>query len=183
MGKGNYMELKRISFLLCVCVFCSCCFGVKDKEKGCLVEERVPMSDKEQYFIPNDDGYMYIVYGDMLQRLYENRYYNDYRDYTTFKEIVVEGTSIDFSTSIDGKKFDYFDERFVLDKSVMDYYIKNGVKALKEQYCQYRNGRLEFTKRIPFEKRDSRMTVAYCLWKNGFTFYYGGLSGEDFFLE
>jgi hypothetical protein len=119
----------------------------------------------EQFFIPNQDGYMYYENGLFMKELYQNKYSEFYPNYHSFKDAILNDiTTPPFpkGMSIDGELAT--EKRFLIDPVVMSDYKSNPVEAFIEKYCHNtENKRLIINNEYP----DTKCTVAYCLWLTG----------------
>ena len=124
-----------------------------------------------QYFLEGDDGYVYISTGGILAVMY-NRQYKDKFD--TYKDMICaalhEGFKLHFEIQDPYDKYgtyaDYL-ERFICDRKIMKDYARLGADGLLRKYTRKNDdGDYEFL--ISRKKHAARLTIAYCLWKNGF---------------
>lgn len=140
-------------------------------------DEDYTRETSEQFFVPNQDGYVYYEDGNIIRTLYERKYTEFYPDYHSFKTAVLNNNvnpPLPKGMSRDGFIFDT-DERFLVDSVVMSDFDMLSIEKFVEKYCHADgNNRLKFNDNYP----DTQCTVAYCLWLTGkYYFYRGGFAG------
>lgn len=164
-------------------------FGGCISKKILPIEEEEPMPEPEQYFLPNNDGYIYITNEDYLQRLYSYNYKDIYPSYDTFRIKAIKGDiNLNYLTKQinhigDSCDFYYYKEKFTLQDSVMALFRTQGLEAIKERYLYKRENIYGFEyayKDTCYRDVDERFTVAYCMWLNGYV-YFGGFEGTTYF--
>jgi len=176
----------------------SCSFDGKRQESNSsdeveveyLEEEEEPYQD-EQFFLPNDDGYVYFLDENYLQKLFEWNYDSCFSSYETFKELAVSGKiNLNYKTiQCDTCVFYYFEERFKLDNHVMEYYNNNSFDTFKGMYCQAKDSTIANDSLLSFKgnpdamKKNELLTIAYCLWLNGYDYYPVGCFNYYYFRK
>ena len=171
------MELrKNLVIIVSMSVFsflgCSILNNSKTKENKEITIDVVEEDDRyviersEQFFVLNQDGYMYYEDGDIIHSLYKKKYSNQYPNYHLFKIAVLNNNitpPLPKGMSRDGIVYDT-DCRFLLDSIVMSDYKKLTLENFIEKYCH----NIEYDRLvINNEYYDTQCTVAYCLWLTG----------------
>ena len=146
-------------------------------------DEEYTRETSEQFFVQNQDGYVYYEDGDIIRTLYERKYAKLYSDYHSFKIAVLNNDvnpPFPKGMSRDGIVFDT-EERFLVDSLVMSDFKKFSLDNFIEKYCYVdEHNRLKFHDNYP----DTQCTVAYCLWLTGkYVFYKGGFAGGVYIIE
>ena len=183
------MEMKLIIVVLLVVQLCGCVTHSEVKyninkditSNPEVFEVYLPQEESvRQFFLEGDDGYVYVSNGGTLAVMY-NRQYKDRFD--TYKDMICaalhEGFKLHFEIQDpydeNGTYADFL-ERFVCDRKIMKDYARLGADGLLRKYTR-RNDDGDYEFLVSRKRHATRMTIAYCLWKNGF--YYV----DDGFVE
>lgn len=187
------MELRNLA-LLATIAFLSCSSlrnGVspsnESSESVIIVEEdedkKYTIARSEQFFVANQDGYMYYEDGGIMQSLYLKKYTTQYPDYRSFKTAVLNNNvtpPFPKGMSRDGIVFDT-DSRFLIDTVVTNDFKNYSIERFIGKYCHKDEyGRLKFNEKY----QDTQRTVAYCLWLTGkYIYIEDDISGEIYIEE
>ncbi len=189
------MKIKRIGeiaatrflFLTLVAFLILSCSVFKNKEETFDVvdeeDEKNMIETLEQFFVLNQDGYMYYEDGNIINALYEKQYTTQYPDYYSFKIAVLNNDvnpPLPKGMARDGVIFDT-EYRFLVDSVVMADYRNCSLEEFIEKYCYIgEHARLMFIDDYP----DTQCTVAYCLWLTGkYFFEKDGFAGGAYIEE
>ena len=188
--KGNQRVIPLIFIVLLTATFVLGCSILKsDKKlqnKNKVIELEVTdaedsdyIEEQELFFIPNQDGFVYLLYGSQLHTFYRKMYAHKYPDYQSFKMSILNDSIVP-PLPRRMKLPDcecYLGEKFSEDSVVKSFFSHYSLDAFIEKYCFIMdNNRLGFLDDKSYNKR---MTVAYCLWQRGYDFIHGGNPGGD----
>lgn len=184
------MEIKDfllyLSFFICVSIITSCSV-LKNRNaisyETILIEEgnedSYDVEDHEDFFLPNQDGFIYITVGAQLKSFYKNVYSHVFSDYKSFK-IAILNDSVKPPLPPKMKLPDcdcYLGIPFSVDSVVVSNFSNDSLENVVGKYCQKNeNGKMRLFQNVPY---NTRMTVAYCLWKKGYHFFRNDISGEE----
>ena len=70
----------------------------------------------------------------------------------------------------------YYYNKFIEDKDISTYYIRNGLYYLQEHYCEKEKDKII----IKSNSASTRLTIAYYHWLNGYVYHFGGMSGYEY---
>lgn len=137
------------------------------------------VEELETFFIPNQDGFIYFLYGAQLRTFYKKMYTHVYPDYQSFKTAIINDSILP-PLPRKMKLPDcecYLGKKFSEDFAVKSFFSHHSLDAFIEKYCFVMdNNRLGI---LDSKSYDKRMTVAYCLWLKGYDFVPGGNAGGD----
>lgn len=177
------MELKKTTLVVLFIAFGFCSCSILNKNNKVIepyleaIDERSIIEESEQFFLRNQDGYVYFENGDYIKDLYLARYKDKYTDYYAFKRTVINDSVIPPLPSdmrIDDCRYDV-KNRFVIDSVVWSVYNKHTIDSFISKYCHKTYERYEFNEDYP---KNVRMTIAFCLWLTGkYYFQDAGISG------
>ena len=179
--------LATIAFLSCSSLRNGVSPSNESSENVIIVEEdedeKYTIARSEQFFVANQDGYMYYEDGDIMQSLYFKKYATQYPDYCSFKTAVLNNNvtpPFPKGMSRDGIVFDT-DSRFLIDTVVTNDFKNYSIDRFIGKYCHKNDyGRLEFNDKY----QDTQRTVAYCLWLTGkYIYIEDDISGEIYIEE
>lgn len=147
--------------------------------------------DEEQFFLPNDDGYIYKTSGLYLRLLYNWNYHNSYSNYGEFKKLILNGKiNLDYKTiQCDTCVFYYYEDKFKIDSLVMVEYKDCDIRAFIDRYCKVMDSchdnksLLWFKEDIDKKDENKKLTIAYCLWLNGYHYHSRDCFNDDFFSK
>lgn len=188
------MEI-RYNIIICLILMAMCCTSSSNRNIEVIQEDEEEMINDNQYFIPNTDGFVYITDEYYLEKLYEQNYRSAYPSFEEFKDQALGGLfNLNYKTiQCDTCVFYYYHDRFILNEEIMAYYQNNGIDNFKTTYCspeiieRKSNDEYECTmtfKQDPSELRiNDKMTIAYCMWMNGYTFIYDACFAIDYFYK
>jgi hypothetical protein len=131
--------------------------------------------DHVQYFISGQNDSVYITYGAYLHDLYSKVQDKYGLNYEEFVEQLLHGI---IKTDLKDTVMDwyYYDTAFIVDATIWEEYKKEGINKLKREYCYAQEKKLFFKEISPETKR----TIAYCFWLEGYKYIYGGILGEEY---
>lgn len=180
------MSRKNCLFIMSVfCLFWGC-----SSNKVLIIDEDVePIPEPEQYFLPNNDGYIYLTNEDYLQRLYSYNYKETYSSYDAFRTKAIKGhINLNYLTKQinhmgDSCEFYYYEEKFKQQDSVMVLFQTKGIEKIKERYLHKSKNHYgyEYAYNVRYRDVDERLTVAYCMWLSGYVYRYGDFEGTTYF--
>ena len=156
------------------------------------VEEDAVAYDPEQYFIPNSDGHVYMTNDDYLRQLYSYNYMREYAIYQDFRNAALDRRiNLDYKTIQNSVQFGpvdfyYYDAKFVPDNSIMQIYREQGMQPIISLYCKRgKMQKLFFSdefKGSAMDNENRRLTIAYCLWLNGYEYVWDNCFGAECFI-
>ena len=170
--KKKFVLLSSLYILLSL-VSCSLFQNVK------VVAEEDVIEENNQYFLPNTDGYVYITDDFYLGRLYNWSYDSVYSSFEEFqRDAVSSSINLDYKTiQCDTCVFYYYYDRFKIDNIVMAEYKENGFSFFKDMYCQAEDSSQENDSLLCYKAnpdtmdKNKKLTIAYCLWLNGYHYH------------
>jgi len=191
---------QKCFMLLCAVLFWMSCSNpkptIETKDNYIVDEVDEQAVDDTQYFLPNEDGYVYITDEIYLELLYKWNYSSKYQSFESFKKCAVERSiNLDYKTlQCDTCVFYYYYDRFVIDQEIRDYYNNNGLEKFKKKYCceekteissdkRHRYNHLKFNSYSMNYEKGKKFTIAYFLWLNGYTYEYDNCFSEEFFYK
>lgn len=187
MGKSNYLEL--VGFLL-LPILVVCCVGQKTKQDEVddilrrmtkLPAVEYNADDHDMFFIAFPDGKAYLSSGFYLHRFYKDELSGIYEDYDLFKEKII---AQDFDPESlrrffnDNTLFKYYEIEFELDESVQSFFDSHSLGQFVDYYCKKTGNNMLTYKKKFFDKR---MTIAYCLWTEGYDYNYDDYLAEEWY--
>jgi hypothetical protein len=126
----------------------------------------------KQYFLEGDDGYVYLTSGSYLGAMYNRAYKSSYNSYEEFiSSALSDKLKLRFEIEDPSRPcYADFTDRFRVDEKIMGEYAKGGARVLLEKYLYLDDKYGEYIFRLKWKERVKRMTIAYCLWKEGYRF-------------
>lgn len=134
--------------------------------------------DQVQYFIPGQNDSIYITYGVYLHDLYSKVQDKFNLKYDEFVEKLLQGS---IKTNLRDTVIDwyYYDTAFKVDTTIWREYEEEKIVKLQRKYFITQDNKLFFKEISPNTKK----TIAYCFWLEGFKYIYGGILGEEYLMK
>lgn len=183
------MELNKIWFVCLVVIASSCSISHEIKNEECVSEDIVILEpiitfddEEDQFFVIATDSFCYLTSGYHIHRMYDSLYSDSSINYKSFKAMVTtDGINPFFYNNNKDADDNYYDRKFAIDKKVMLEYRQEGIDTIISKYCRVEDDSLlYFSKEF---KYNQRLTIAYCLWLEGYFFLYDGYSGLESFKK
>lgn len=139
-----------------------------------IVDIQIEDGDEDTYFIKQKDS-LFMIGGYCLRRIFsENEAYKK-MNYNHFLYKIVEG-----NISINTLQYDdCFINKTVLSKGIQNEMKTIGLKDIVDKYCIRKDNRIIIKRGLSVS---DRYTVIYHLWRNGYQYAYGDLSGEEYLI-
>ena len=149
-----------------------------EEESSVLPAHQQFKYEGKQYFIKDHNGNIYITQGFYTRIMYKKQYAYKYKKYEQFLYDLLRGKiKSDFTYYEEGHKLYLYDRADKIDSDVWNDYKSLTFLSFKKKYLKlHEDGIWTFRP----NQCISIVTVAYCMWLNGYFFDDGCFSGMSF---